>query len=76
MIPTIEYNNEFTPSASFIPQVHEKYALIEGALRGHLWCVSVVRASWVAVVNMKLGSTAKNFLGMTWKSSLSSNALV
>ena len=62
MIPTIEHNNEFTPSASFISPVYEKYALIEAALGGHLWCVSVVGASWVAVVDMNLGSTAKDFL--------------
>ena len=74
MIPTIEHNNEFTPSAPFTSQVYEKYALIEAALGGHLWCVSVVGASWIAVVNMFLGSTAKGFFGSTWKSSLSSNA--
>ena len=74
MIPTIEHNNEFTPSAPFISQVYEKYALIAAAFGGHLCCVSAVGASWIAVVNMFLGSTAKGFLGMTWKSSLSSNA--
>ena len=61
MIPTIEHNNEFTPSAPFIWQVYEKYVLIEAALGGHLWCVRVLGASWIAVVNMKLGSTAKDF---------------
>ena len=76
MIPTIEHNNELTPSASFISQVYEKYALIEAALGGHLWCVSVVGASWIAVINMNMGSTAKDFFGMTWKSSLSSNAQI
>ena len=45
MIPTIQHNNEFTPSASFVPQIYEKYALIEAAFGGHLLCVSVVGAS-------------------------------
>ena len=36
MIPTIEYNDEFTPSPPFISQVYENYALIEAALGGHL----------------------------------------
>ena len=34
MIPSIEHNDEFTPSPPFLSQDYEKYALIEAALGG------------------------------------------